>query len=193
MAEMHQIGFSTAIDTAPANEPISSAEAKAFARIDSSDDDTLVATLIEAARIAAQNWNGVQLVNATWLLYLDEFPTVIEVPYPPLSTVTWIKYYNSAGVQTEWTNTLYQKDTSTWPGRIKPAYNETYPSIRAIFKTIEVKYVAGFGADETTVPENFKLAIKFAVAAWYKDREQIGILPEVSRKLLEQEPASVFT
>jgi uncharacterized phiE125 gp8 family phage protein len=193
MAEMHQIKFEVVEDTAPANEPISAAEAKAFAKIDSSDDDTLVGTLIKAARIAAQNWNGVQLTNATWLLYMEEWPDEILVPYPPLSSVTHIKYYDGDGNQQTWTNTLYQIDTSAWPGRIKPAYNESYPNIRSIYKAIEVKYVAGFGADETSVPENFKLAIKYAVAAWYKDREQVNILPEAAIRLLDQEPASVFT
>jgi len=193
MAKMHEIAYSSAISTAAASEPVTAAEAKAFARVDSSDDDTLFGTLIEAARIAAQNWNQMQLVNATWLLNMDEWPDVIEVPYNPLSSVTSIKYYDSAGSQQTWSSDEYQIDTSTRPGRIMPAYGYSYPTFRSQFKTIEVKYVAGFGADESYVPENFKLAIKFAIAAWYKDREQIGLLPEVSKRLLEQEPSSVFT
>jgi hypothetical protein len=60
--------------TPAAEEPVSLAEAKRHLRVESADDDALIASLISAARQAAETLTGRQFVTARWKLVLDSFP-----------------------------------------------------------------------------------------------------------------------
>ena len=68
--------------TPPAAEPVSLAEARLHLRVDFPDEDALIASLIAAARQAAETITGRQLVTARWKLVLDCFPgpSLIGVP-----------------------------------------------------------------------------------------------------------------
>lgn len=74
------------VSTAATIDPVTTAEAKTFARIDTSDDDTLVAALISAATAYVQTYLSRQLINATYQLTLDWFP------YDGLSLVAFYRY-----------------------------------------------------------------------------------------------------
>ena len=49
-------------------------EAKLHLRVDFDEDDTLIASLITAARQAAETLTGRQFVTARWKMVLDSFP-----------------------------------------------------------------------------------------------------------------------
>ena len=79
------------VSTPPATEPISTAEAKSQARIEVSDDDTLIGTMIEAARITVEEYIQKTLIDTTYAYTMDCFPSnddVIYMPKPPLSSVS---------------------------------------------------------------------------------------------------------
>jgi uncharacterized phiE125 gp8 family phage protein len=73
----------------PAAEPVTLAEAKAHLKLDTSDEDALVAALITAARARAEWHTGRAFVTQRWRLRLDAWPQqgVIELPLPPLVSV----------------------------------------------------------------------------------------------------------
>lgn len=56
-------------------EPVTLVEAKAHARIEYPDDDSIVAGLIVAARRYAENALREALLSQQWILYLDSFPS----------------------------------------------------------------------------------------------------------------------
>lgn len=60
------------------------------------DDDYLNACL-ETAIDHAEDFTGRQIMEATVDIYLDSFPTVIELPYGNLQSVTHIKYTDASG------------------------------------------------------------------------------------------------
>ena len=60
--------------TPPSVEPVSLAEAKAHLRVDVADDDLLIANLITAARMQAENLCRRAFVTQQYGLYLDSFP-----------------------------------------------------------------------------------------------------------------------
>ena len=74
------------LTVAPTSEPITRAEAKAFAKVDVTDDDSLIDALITAARQLVETEQNRQLMPATYELTLDEFPSSsncpIELPRP---------------------------------------------------------------------------------------------------------------
>lgn len=58
----------------PVEEPVSLAEAKLHLRVDFTDDDALITSLIAAARMAAENICRRAFVTQKWELTLDGFP-----------------------------------------------------------------------------------------------------------------------
>jgi uncharacterized phiE125 gp8 family phage protein len=61
--------------TAPAAEPLSLAEAKAFLRVEHDDDDGVIAALIAGARLYVEGQTRRALLTQTWRLVLDAWPT----------------------------------------------------------------------------------------------------------------------
>lgn len=71
--------------TAPTEEPVSLADAKAHLRVDISDDDALIGAMISAARQEAEAACRRALVTQQWKLMLDRFPA----PNMNVSSATW--------------------------------------------------------------------------------------------------------
>lgn len=158
--------------TAAAVEPVTLAEAKAHLRIEPTDDDTLITALIVAARDWCESYANRQYIEATWKYTLDEsFPDVIELPRPPLLSVTNIKYYDDDGVLQTMSASIYQVSISGVCGFVKPAYDQSWPAVREQYDCIQVTYKAGYGSAAANVPETAKVAIKMLVAHLYNNRE----------------------
>lgn len=166
--------WSLIIDTAPSDEPITTDEAREHLRISHTSENALIDAYITAARLYVEAFTKRQLVTATWLLKLDGFPSrEIVVPLPPLASVTSVAYTDENGDAQTWSSALYQVDTDSEPGRIKPIEGETFPSTQSdTYATVTVTFVAGYGG-VSTVPERFKHAIKLMVGHWFEFREPV--------------------
>lgn len=154
----------------PTAEPVSLAEAKRQMRVEGTDEDAHITGLITAARAWAEEYTGRQLMPATWRLTLDRFPKAIRLPKAPLTSVSSIKYTDSAGAEQTWTSSEYQVDAASEPARIVPAYGEIYPTVRSELATVRVEYIAGY-ADADTVPQPIKHGILLLVAELFERRE----------------------
>ena len=169
--------MSTALVTAPTKEPISLAEAKLHLRlpVDFLDDDILVERLIQTARERAENITRRRYITQTWDYFLDDWPEedYIEVPFPPLLSVTTVKYKDSDGTQTTWAATNYIVDIKAEPGRVVLADGISWPS-DSLYPSnpIEVRFVCGYGAAPDTVPANIKSAMLLMVGELYERREE---------------------
>jgi uncharacterized phiE125 gp8 family phage protein len=146
--------------------------------------------LIKAARIQAENYTLHALVTQTLELVLDAFPTGgIELPMPPLQSVTSIKYIDDDGVEQTLGASLYSVDTDTIPGLITPAYDEEWPTdVRDQVNAVRVRYVAGFGA-ASDVPEDIRTWIKIRVGTLY-DNPQAVVLSNLSKQAIISMPHS---
>lgn len=122
---------------------------------------------------------GRQLITATWKLILDRFPAVIELRKPPIQSVSEITYIDENGIEQTLSPALYQVDTDNEPGRIVPAYGQTWPAIRCQPQAVQVEFVAGYGL-AAVIPEGLKTAIKWYVKGEFK---RCDLLPDVDRML----------
>lgn len=164
--------------TPPAVEPISLEEMMNFSRIDSDADVITMQAMITTARQEAEKITRRQLNTATWELRLDRFPETIYLPVPPLQSVTSVKYLDSAGTeQTLTENTDYLVDSDSEPGRITPAYGMVWPTIYPVPNTVRVRFVAGYGDEDTDVPESVRQWIKAMAGTLYENRETIFVAP----------------
>ena len=156
----------------PAAKPAVTRDAmRTHLRVTAVDEDDLIDTLASAATARAELITGRQFITATLKLTLDAFPEHINLPRPPLQSVTHVKYYDTDGDQQTWSSAEYAVDTGSTPGRLGPAYGYTWPSTRVMMAAVEVQYVAGYGVDPGDVPEGLQVAIKMLAAHWYENRE----------------------
>lgn len=172
-APMHEVPHFITVSVAPGSEPVTTADAKAHLRVDHSEEDLYIDTLVEAARELVEIDTERALMPQTLVLRLDAFPDFIELRRCPANTITTVKYYDSAGTLTTLAADQYRADLSTEPGRIAPAWGVAWPSTRPMSNAVEVTFTAGY-ADEEAVPAAAKHAIKLLVGHWYRNREAVG-------------------
>jgi uncharacterized phiE125 gp8 family phage protein len=181
--------------TGPTDEPLTVQEAKDWARITESEDDDLVQGLIRAARCHVEQLTGRALLTQTWDLYLDCFPWQIDVPRPPLQSVTSIKYIDTEGVLQTLASSEYTVDAKSEPGRIVPAYGKVWPSTRYEPNAVQVRFVAGYGLEaldiDARAPE-LRQAIGVLVGTMYEQREtrtpdELTEVPEAFYQLVNQD------
>ena len=184
--------MSLVITVEPAEEPVTTAEAKDHMRVDTSDDDTLIDGLITASRLYAENYTNRAFVTQTLAVRLDAFPaSQINLPRAPAASVTSIQYIDGDGATQTWSSANYTVDAYSKPARVLPVYDEDFPSTRAEIDAVTVTFVAGYGG-ASAVPEGLKLAIKTLVGHWYENREgstyqhKVHLIPLAINALLTQ-------
>lgn len=159
----------------PATEPISLAEAKTHLRIEHTLEDDLINSLIQAAREWCESYQGKAYINRTLALTLDAFPAGdIQIPRPPLQTVTTIAYNDVNGTPDTVDAADFVVDGSNYQGgRIGLAYGCAWPSTYGEAGDVTITYVAGYGATSAFVPATVKAAMKLLVGHWYEHRESV--------------------
>lgn len=195
------------LKTGPSLEPVSSTEAKLFLKVDDATDDTLIAALITAARKQAEEYTGRAFITQTWEMFIDGvgvalppelmdayeemFRTeyvppslrAIELPRPPLQSVSSVKCYDDDDTESTWAASNYRVDTYSEPGRIVLAASGEWPTDLRAQQSILVTFISGYGATAADVPEDIKAAMKLMMAHWYEHRESQE-MPEEAKRLL---------
>lgn len=138
-----------------------------------SAEDSLLTGLIQVAREYAEGFQNRALCTQTWELVLNDWPNGdrIDVPLPPLQSITSIKYKDSDGTETTWDDANYVVDTDSFVGRIALAYGSSWPSATLYpVSGIRIRFVAGYGL-AVSVPQMVKNAILLLAAHLYENRE----------------------
>lgn len=167
--------MSVELVTAASGQPVNVQSVKTHCRIDSDYEDAYISGLIDAATAYFQNTTNRQLLNATYKLKLGSWPkdSVIRLPYAPLSSVTSIQYYDSAGDLQTWASDNYIVDTGSEPGKVTLTPTATVPTLESRSDALQVTYVVGYGSAATAVPELIKQALRLLVGHWYEHREAV--------------------
>lgn len=170
--------------TPPASEPVSLAEAKAYLRIDTNDEDALISGLITAAREYCELFQNRAYLTQTWELSFDCFPPMpIKLPRPPLVSVESVKVIDTTGAETTLDPSDYIVDTDSEPGRIAFAYGKCWPSVTLQpVNAVKIRYTAGYD-DAKKVPQSVKQAMLIYIAHRYENPDTDDV-PEVVRTLL---------
>lgn len=177
--------------TDAATEPITTAQAKTHMRVDISDDDTYIDTLITSARQYAEEITSRSFITQTWVRMLDWFPAVIELERGDVISVTTLKYIDSNGDLQTLAADQYQTDFTANPARVMPARTVTWPTISSLdFNAVQVTYTAGYGA-ASAVPAIIKDAVRILVEHLYGFGREIATeirlqnVPHSAQALLE--------
>lgn len=164
-------GYSVELATGGITEPVTLAQAKEYARIDGSSEDSLITSLITMARTHCESYIGKCIVLKTVTITSFTYPYQFQMPYGPLTNelnVTKCVTLDQNGVETPLN---YQVNAGLFPKLFILGGAQSYK-----FKLV---YIAGM----TTVPEDIKLAIKMMVNTLYERREDFSDLQAIESPL----------
>lgn len=178
--------------TASADSPaISTADMKAFLRVDGSADDAVIASYVTTATEAVKQYTRRALLTETFVYRADGFtepggddrlmalgpgihtasvPYVLgggdtlDLPFPPLASVTSVVTYDRSDNSSTYLASRYGVDLQS--GRIYLNEGETWPTDLRAQNAVEVTYVAGYGSG--SIPEPILQAIRQYVEAMYE-------------------------
>jgi uncharacterized phiE125 gp8 family phage protein len=174
---------------APAVEPILLDEAKVQCGVaaDVSYHDDALRMSIEAARQKVETDTGRALINQTWDLSLDCFPTgldAIYIPKAPVSAITHVKYYDTSNVEQTLSASVYKTLLSREPAEIRLKYQQAWPFIYSEAAVVTVRFVAGYGASYLSVPDGLRRIMLLLI---HKDFDaSIGDIEDRYRDLIAQ-------
>jgi len=169
----------------PSTQCVTLAEVRDFLRIGTTSDDYMLVSFIKSAESYAENYMKRSINKQQWELRLDEFPdldenvTDIELPRPPLTTVTSevvVSYIKDTtlGDTTSLASTVYTVDYYSEPGIIYPAYDNEWPTPREIKNAVRITFYSGYSTP-ANVPEPIKQWVKLRVGSMYENRESLMV------------------
>ena len=168
--------------TAPAALPLSLAEAKSWCRVDGSDEDALIQSLIAGAVARLDGWRGVlgrALEPQTWELRLDRFPAAeIALPLGPVVSVEQVAYVDRLGALQVVAPSAYELDAQGVEGWIVPVADASWPETMDVVNAVRVRWIAGEGC-----PEEVRQAIRQTIAYWYDNRGAGELPPGVLKSI----------
>lgn len=96
------------------SEPLTTADVKTWAKIENSDEDTLVSSLITSCRHEIESYTKMVLCNQTWRTFY-QFDYAKTIFYSPRMTTTAVSVDVDGTILTEDTDYLFNSNT----GRLK--------------------------------------------------------------------------
>jgi uncharacterized phiE125 gp8 family phage protein len=152
----------------PATALITLADAKAHLRVDHTDEDAYITSLIGVAtEILDGNTGeiGKALITQTWA-YTGARPCgSFDMPVKPVQSITSIKYYDADNVQ----QTLSLSDYTLLNDRLTPNAGVSWPSGYNRVDSYEIVFVAGYG-DVSDVPAGIIQAAYLLISHYYDNR-----------------------
>jgi len=174
--------------SAPPVEPLTLAEAKAWLRVDGSDEDGLISALIGAARLVIEAEARRLLIDQTWRLVLDVWPAsgCIPLTIVPVRQILAARVLDAVGVATPVSLTALVLDLSEEPARIRMEGSVPVPG--ATLAGIEIDVLAGHCPAAADVPPPLAQAMRLALAFWFENRGDASLpgapLPEAVARLI---------
>lgn len=165
--------MSVTVITEPNIEPITIDELKIFARIDGTEEDSLLLTFIKAVRTQAELYLGRKLIQQTLRAVMDYWPDrKVQLPYSPLISVSKVATRDEDGTETTFSSDNYYAVTEAIPGyvAIKNAIANPDNGGDRCFGGYIIEYVAGYGDEITDVPAPIINALYLWATDAYENR-----------------------
>jgi uncharacterized phiE125 gp8 family phage protein len=176
------------VTTAPATEIFTLQEVKDYLKVDDSTEDTLIGTLLESARQAAESYLNQALITQTITEKLDRLQlSTIYLSVSPVISVSSFQYADSNNSTQTFDAANYVVDTFNKPARLSLAYGKSWPTLYGNINDVTITYTAGYSSEPSGVPAQIRQAILLMVTDAYDNRQDyVKKLPTASEYLLDQ-------
>ncbi|ABD08164.1 Phage conserved hypothetical protein, phiE125 gp8 [Rhodopseudomonas palustris HaA2] len=153
----------------PVVEPWTVPELKAFLRVAHDDDDSVIASLLAAARAQIEAMTRRALLSQSWRITRDAWPRDgrLALRIGPLRALSAARVFDAEGIAHEVDLARFVIDVAG--GTIAaPAWSVPQPgrSVGGIALDLEL----GYGTQPSEVPELLRHAVRTLAAHWYDNR-----------------------
>jgi uncharacterized phiE125 gp8 family phage protein len=189
--------------TAPVQPAVTLDRARRHTRALTLTDDVLLESWIRASTSSFEEYTGRAVITQVREYWLDCFPgypvsgfasnSRIEIPNPPLQSVTSVLYTASDGSQASFSDgaspdaPLYSVKAPQGPyaarGWIEPLSGQSWPLAQSTGGACQIQYVCGYGDTPDDVPDVVTAAICYLIAHF--DRHRLPVADQSSGSLSE--------
>ena len=171
---------------------ISTADARQFLKVDITDDDDVINSLVKAATESAQEYTNRFFLSTTLEQYGTTFADIRNLFKSPVSEITVVKYYDTDNVQQTLSTSVYQVTPAIEPSTLMLKVDQSYPDVADREDAVLVKYTVGYGTATTDVPFAIIQAVYLTIGHWYQNRQEVVVgriateIPMGAKYLLDQ-------
>lgn len=162
--------------TAAESDPIAVADAKSHLRVDGTDEDAYISSLIGAATayVGAQGILGKALTTQTWK-QVEESPSgAVNLLLHPVQSLSAVKYYDTDNaLQTDTLGNYRLISGDAW-AYVEPTEGNDWPTTFDRPDAVQIEFVAGYDDAGVSLPENVRHAMLLLIAHWYENREDVA-------------------
>lgn len=160
--------------TPPAYQPLTLTEVKLHLRVNHYDEDALIGILQGAAVDTCQQLTGRSIMAQGWKLTLNGWADAVRLPYPEISAVSSIKYFDEDGAQQTLDPSMYELIGDA----VHKTSGATYPELWDVPGVVEINYTAGYSAgneaaQQAAVPYGIKAWLLLTIGTLYANRESV--------------------
>ncbi len=180
------------IITPPANLAVSLDAVKTHLKIPLSVTtfDVELTAFIKAATLLAETFTRRTFINTEFRTFRDFFACCFLLKRSKASSISQIQFLLD-GVLTVVDPTIFFFTDVTDYSEVHLNDGKDWPDEDDIEQAVRIEFIAGYGVDESFVPEDIKLALKMMVANFFVNRGDCGVpcgdeIPCVAKALLSQ-------
>ena len=151
--------------TATGPSPIGLIEAKEHLRVDSTDEDSVIAMMLESAVAMVGDMAGRALTSETCVLACQSIVGDLVLPKSPVTDVTGISYYNASDVLQTASLSEYYVFSSDDRATVRPK-SGVWPSYSTRADAVQVTFTCGYA----TIPAGLRAAVLLALGDLYAGR-----------------------
>lgn len=127
----------------PESEEITLDEAKAWIKVDGTDEDARITSLITSARRICEAYAGLSFLAQTRQVKLDKFPCGdIILPYGPVTGVTSVEYIDGDDADQTLDSDRYSVDSHSGLAKLR-VDEDGWPDTNRSLSNVVVEYEAG--------------------------------------------------
>lgn len=157
-------GLTVRVKTDNSVLPVSVADFKAYAKVDTTADDALISDILYAVKAQGESHTRLTWFNKTLVAEWESHARSVDLPYGPHVSIVKVETYEDG----EYTTLTADE------------YEVTGEDFRTLtFKTwgagLRVEYTAGYGAASTNLPYDLRLGVFKSALSAYEDRQNLAV------------------
>jgi uncharacterized phiE125 gp8 family phage protein len=176
--------------TPPALLPISLPDAKVHCRVDGTDEDGLITSLVAAATSYLDGWTGILgrcLMPQTWRQDFDCFDRRLRIPFAPVTAIASVTFLDTLGATQTVDPASYSVREDDGGSYVRFANAYAWPSVSVEGHAVSISFVAGYPvlagdpeadpptSDQPAIPAAIRQAMLLMIGHWYQNRETVNI------------------
>jgi uncharacterized phiE125 gp8 family phage protein len=141
--------------------PISVADFKTYAKVDTSADDTLIESMIRSVKDSGENTTRLTWFTKTIVAEWESHARSVDLPIGPHLSIVKVEQYEDGVYTTTTDYTVTGEDFKTLH------FDDWGYGLR-------VEFTAGYGASAANLPDDLKLGVYKATLSAYEDRQNLA-------------------